>query len=254
MTAPISVQLYSLRESMNKDFRGTVEKVARMGYAGVEPAGFPGSSPKEAMKLFEDLGLKVSGVHAGLPLGEKQAEILNIMESLGNPPLVIPSQPAELFDSMEGLKKLTVILNNANKVAKLHGFRLGFHNHVVEMNPIEGRSALLVLSDLLDPEIFFEVDTYWAKVGGVDPAELVKKLGSKAPLLHIKDGPCVKGEPMVALGEGVMDIGAIVEAGRPYTEWLIVELDACATDMVEAVEKSYRYLVGKGYAHGNKQD
>lgn len=252
MTAPISVQLYSLRESMNKDFNGTIEKVAKMGYAGVEPAGFPGTTPKEAMKLFVDLGLKVSGVHAGLPLGDQQAEILKIMKILGNPPLVIPWQPPEFFESMDGLKKLAGIFNDAHKVAADHGFKMGFHNHFAEMNLIEGKPALLVLSDMVDPDIFFEVDTYWAKVGGVDPAELVKTLGARAPLLHIKDGPCVKGEPMVAVGDGKMDIASIVNAGKPYTEWLVVELDACATDMAEAVEKSYSYLVGKGFAHGTR--
>jgi sugar phosphate isomerase/epimerase len=106
---------------------------------------------------------------------------------------------------------------------------------------------------MVDPGVFFEVDTYWAQTGGVEAADLVRKLGAKAPLLHIKDGPCVKGEPMTAVGDGVMDVGAIVNAGKPYTEWMIVELDACATDIIEAVAKSYSYLVGKGFAHGTKK-
>jgi sugar phosphate isomerase/epimerase len=78
----------------------------------------------------------------------------------------------------------------------------------------------------------------------------VGRLGKRAPLLHIKDGPCVRGEPMVAVGDGTMDFSRIVEAGAGSTEWMIVELDACATDMVEAVEKSYHYLVRNGLAHG----
>jgi len=61
-------------------------------------------------------------------------------------------------------------------------------------------------------------------------------------LLHIKDGPCVKGEPMTAVGEGVMDFDAVMGAVGDACEWYIVELDSCATDMVEAVEKSATYL------------
>jgi sugar phosphate isomerase/epimerase len=106
--------------------------------------------------------------------------------------------------------------------------------------------------EYLSPDVFFEIDTYWVQTAGPDPAEVVKKLGQKAPFLHIKDGPCVKGEPMVAVGDGVMDFPSIIEAGEGTTEWLVVELDACATDMMEAVKKSYDYLVGTGLARGNR--
>ncbi len=71
---------------------------------------------------------------------------------------------------------------------------------------------------------------------------LVKELGPRAPLLHIKDGPAVKNEPMVAVGDGMMDFPSLIQAAGENTEWLIVELDQCATDMLEAVGKSYRYL------------
>lgn len=253
MTAPIALQLYSVREAMNKNFQETVTKVAQMGYAGVETAGFPNTTPKEAMKLFNQLGLKVCAAHISMPIGDKQAEVLATMEALGNPSLVVPWQPPELFESMDGLRKLAENLNEANKVAKANGFRLGYHNHHAEMHPIDGKPALLALSEMVDPGVFFEVDTYWAQTGGVDAADLVRKLRTKAPLLHIKDGPCLKGEPMTAVGDGVMNIGAIVKAGKPHTEWMIVELDACATDIVEAVAKSYTYLVGKGFAYGTKK-
>ena len=66
----------------------------------------------------------------------------------------------------------------------------------------------------------------------------------------LKDGPLVQTEPMVAVGQGKMDIESIIAAGAGSTEWLVVELDRCATDMMTAVEKSYTYLVEKGWAHG----
>ena len=78
------------------------------------------------------------------------------------------------------------------------------------------------------------------------------RLGSRAPLLHVKDGPCQIEAPMTALGEGVVDIPGVVAAGAESTDWLIVELDRCATDMLEAVRKSYQYLIEKGLAPGNK--
>jgi sugar phosphate isomerase/epimerase len=109
----------------------------------------------------------------------------------------------------------------------------------------------MMLEDL-DPDVFLEVDVYWVQTARQDPVQVIRRLGSRAPLLHIKDGPCQIEEPMTALGEGVVDIPGVVAAGAASTEWLIVELDRCATDMLEAVRKSYQYLVGKGLARGNK--
>ena len=81
---------------------------------------------------------------------------------------------------------------------------------------------------------------------------MVRRLGSRAPLLHIKDGPCEMEAPMTALGEGVVDLPSVIAAGAGSTEWLVVELDRCATDLTEAVRKSYQYLIGKELARGNK--
>jgi sugar phosphate isomerase/epimerase len=251
MKPPIALQLYTVREAANQDYRKTVERVAQMGYVGVETAGFPGTTPKAARALFDDLGLKVCGAHLPMPLGEKAVEVLETIAALGNPPLVVPWQPPELFENAEGLAKLAALLNESQAVAKKNGFRLGYHNHHAEMHPMDGKPALLALSDMVDPEIIFEVDTYWAQTGGVDPAGLVRDLGARVSLLHVKDGPCVRGEPMLPIGDGVMDFPSIFEAGKSDVQWAIVELDACAMDMVAAVEKSYRYLVGQGLAYGN---
>ncbi len=106
------------------------------------------------------------------------------------------------------------------------------------------------MRELLDPAVFFELDTYWIQTAGVDAAEIVAEMGERAPLLHIKDGPCEIGKPQTAVGEGMMDIAAVVKAGEGAARWLVVELDACATDMLEAVEKSIDYLTDEGLGHG----
>jgi len=107
---------------------------------------------------------------------------------------------------------------------------------------VDGRYVYHVMLEELDPSVLFELDTYWIQTAGCDPAAVVKEFGARAPLLHIKDGPAVKEEPMQALGTGAMDIPALLEAGAGNVEWVIVELDRCATDMTEAVRKSYQYL------------
>jgi len=252
MPAPIALQLYSLREALAQDYGGGVKKVAEMGYVGVETAGFPGTTPQAAGQLFKELGLQVAAAHAPLPVGEKQTQVLDTMRAIGCQHLVCAYQPRELFASVEGIRRVADTLNEAYAVARANGLRFSYHNHWAEFQTVGERNAFDLLLEQLDPGVCLEVDTYWAKTAGVDPAAVVRKLGARAPLLHIKDGPCVTDQPQVAVGDGAVDVPAIVQAGAGHTQWLIVELDRCATDMLAAVEKSYRYLVGKGLAHGRQ--
>jgi sugar phosphate isomerase/epimerase len=252
MPAPIALQLYSLRERLNAGYAAGVRKVAEIGFVGVETAGFPGITPQAAAELFRELGLTVCSAHSSLPLGDRQAEVLDTLAALGCTRLICPWMPPERFASLRGIRQVCDELNAANAVARGHGLTLSYHNHWAECALVDGRRVYEILLDYLAPDIFFEVDTYWAQTAGVDPAALVRQLGTRAPLLHIKDGPCSLDAPMTAVGDGSVAVPGIVAAGAGATEWLIVEIDRCATDMFEAVAKSYRYMVGKGLAHGKR--
>ena len=250
MSPPIALQLYTLREALARDFAGTIRQVAAPGYVGVETAGFPNTTPGAAARLFKDLGLTVCSAHSPLPLSNKKQEVLDTLGALGCPRLVCASQPPELFQSVDGIRRVCETLNEASAVARAHGLTLGYHNHWWEFLPVggDGRRAYQVMLEHLAPEVFLEVDTYWIKAAGADPAAVLRELGPRAPLLHIKDGPATREAPMTAVGEGVMDFAAIAQASA--AEWWIVELDRCATDMQEAVQRSYTYLTTKGLAHG----
>ena len=250
MSAPIGIQLYSVREAVAKDFAGTVRKIASMGYAGVETAGFPGTTAQDAANLFRELGLSVSSAHSPLPLGDKKNEVLDNMAALGCKYLVCASRPRESFESVDQIKANCDVLNEANAIAQQNGLTLFYHNHDWEYQPLGDKRAYQFLVECLDPAIKLELDTYWIKAAGCDPVEIVKEFGSRAPLIHIKDGPAVRGQPMTAVGDGVVDVRGIVNAAQSTAEWLIVEIDECATDMLQAVEKSYQYLVREGLGHG----
>lgn len=251
MPAPIALQLYTLREAIAAEgYSAVVKKVADMGFAGVETAGFRGTTAKEAAKLFADLGLAVPSAHIAMPLDEAKNEVLDTMATLGAKQITSPSIGREPYQSLDGIKKACERFNQANAVAREHGYTFAIHNHWMEFQEVEGRNAFDVLLDNLDDTVLFQLDTYWIQTAGVDAVETIKKLGKRAPTLHVKDGPCTREEPMQAFGEGKMDIPALVAAGGDATEWLIVELDRCATDMAEAVEKSYTYMIEKGLARG----
>jgi len=252
MPIPLAIQLYSVRDTLAQDFAGVVQKIAAIGYAGVEPAGFPGTTPQEAGKLFRDLGLAVPSAHTALPLGEHENEVLDAMAAIGCPRIISGKGPDD-FTTLDQVKQTCDLFNQASSVAAESGLQFGIHNHWWEFQQVEGHLVLDVMLEHLEPGVFFEIDTYWVQAAGHDPAAVVGQLGKRTPLLHIKDGPAVRGEPMVAVGDGVMDVPSIVQAGAGSTEWMIVELDACATDMMEAVEKSYDYLVSKGLARGNSR-
>ncbi len=251
MSVPIGLQLYTLRDALAADFEGTIRQVAAQGYVGVESANaaYVSTTPTAAAKLFQELGLQVPSAHSDLPLGAKKNAVLDTMQILGCKDLVCPYIPAEEFASEDRIKFHSDELNQADEIARENGMRLSYHNHWWEYRQqVNGRPAYKIMLENVAPTVNFEVDTYWVKTGGYDPADIIREYGSRAPLLHIKDGSTDEKDPMVAVGDGVMDWASIISAGKP--EWLIVELDRCATDMLEAVGRSYTYLTSKGYAHG----
>jgi sugar phosphate isomerase/epimerase len=244
--------LYTVREALGEDFAGMMQRIADIGYVGVEPAlGTLGTTPVEAGRLFKELGLQVPSAHTPLPLGAEKDRVIEAMAALDCRCIVSGKGP-ESFQTLEQVRQSCDLFNEAHAAAKENGMSFGIHNHWWEFQAVEGRYVYDIMLDRLDPEIFFEVDTYWVRTAGLDPAEVVRELGRRAPLLHIKDGPAVRGAPMVAVGDGVLDVPAIVRAAEGQAQWLIVELDECATDMMEAVEKSYHYLVEGGLARGKE--
>lgn len=252
MTTPIALQLYTVRDLLAQDFEGTIRKVSGLGYIGVETANMFGGSLASAAKLFDELGLTVMGAHSPLPLGDEKQAVIDTMGELRCKRLIVAWQPPEKYKSLDGIKNICETLNEGAAIAKAHGLQVGYHNHWFEYERVENRIPIDVMLEHLDPDVFFEVDVYWVQTAGQNPVDVVRRLSSRAPLLHIKDGPCQIEAPMTALGEGIVDIPGVVAAGVGSTEWLVVELDRCATDMMEAVHKSYQYLIGEELARGHK--
>jgi len=254
MRKPIAVQLYTLREESEADFPAVLERLGRIGYQGVEPAGLHGLSPGEFTRHLEDAELEVSSAHVPAPIGDKANKILDELEAIGSPVAVVAFLPPERFADLDAVRAVAAELNEAHENAKQREIGLAYHNHWWEFSTrIDGKSAHTALFELLDPEIIAELDVYWAQVGGEDPTKLVAALGARAQLLHVKDGPADdRKSDMTAVGAGVLDIAGILAAGRA-AEWHIVELDRCATDMFEAVEQSYEYLVGEDLSEGRRE-
>lgn len=249
---PISIQLYTVREAAAQDFPATLRTIADIGYKGVEFAGLHGHDPKEIATLISDLGMKASSSHTGLPTPESVGQIVETEAALGNTRVISGFGPDD-FKTMDAVKQVAEKFNTAAELLKPHGMTFGFHNHWWEFFSVDGQ----VIYDILmaeAPDMFSELDVYWCKFGKNDPVEVIGKYGKRLPLLHIKDGMLEEGKHVhTAVGSGLLDMPAIIGAADPDTlEYVVVELDACETDMMEAVRKSYEYLTTNGLAEGNK--
>lgn len=240
MPQPIGLQLYSVRDQLAQDYAGVIRQIAQMGYVGVEPAGYPGSTVDEAKKLYDELGFKVESGHFPLAVGDDKNATLEQAQKLGVK-WVISGKGPDQFVTVDEIKRTCDLFNEAHANARECGLTFGIHNHWWEFEQIDGRLKIDVMLECLDPEIVFEMDTYWVTVAGQDPIAMLEKLGSRVKLLHVKDGPVEKGVPMTAVGKGKMDYTKIIPAAK-HAEWMVVELDECATDMLEAVQESLQYL------------
>ena len=246
MRNPLAIQLYTLRQELPGDRAGVLRRLAGFGYGAVEPYDVI-SDPDGLRADLDAAGLAVCSVHAR-PFGAEADAALRGTRTVGAHTVIVPSMPPGRFADADAVRALARELNDAAARAGGHGLRLGYHNHDFELSSlIGGRPALEVLADELDPGVLLEVDTYWAAVGGQDVPGLLGRLGDRVRYLHVKDGPVTKDDPMTAVGAGKMPVAEIL-AASPWVEWKVVELDACATDMMEAVADSISWLTSQGLA------
>lgn len=241
MPRPLSVQLYSVRDELAADRAGTLERLAAMGYGAVEAFDVTDDAPGLA-RIAEGLGLAVSGAHVGHALAGDPGPVFDAVAALGTDLAVVPAGfPHQDFTTRDGLARVADRLTSLAQRAARHGLRLGYHNHWWEVEPrLDGAHALDVLAGLLDPDVFLEVDTYWAAVGGADVPALLGRLGDRVEALHLKDGPGTKDDPNVAVGGGTMPVPEVLAAAPDA--WRVVEFDACAGDLLGELAASRVYV------------
>jgi sugar phosphate isomerase/epimerase len=249
-TKPVALQLWTLREMAKQDFLGVLKLLGKIGYAGIEPAGLFDMTAKDVRKVLDDQGMKCCSVHSGIPTKETINARVDEAAALGTKLLVAGLGPKD-FATAESRQAGFARIQEATALCAAAGVRFVYHNHNWEFDKIDGRLGYDLLMQAV-PGMFSEVDTYWAaNFGQNDPAVQIRQYAPRVPLLHIKDGPLVQGEPNVAVGTGKMNFPAMVAAADPNVlTWLIVEFDRCATDMPTAVEESLKYLVKAGLGHG----
>jgi len=255
----IAVQLYTVRQAFEKDIPGTLHQLASLGIRHVETAFWPKNiTLQQAARYIKDAGLSVCSCHTDIPAADHKAAVLETAEAFGCKRVIWHGWPEDKrYSSVDGTKKLIDIYNNAGAWAKSNGLEFGLHNHWWEFrNRVGGRLVYEWLLEGVSKDVFFEIDTYWVKVAGQDPAAIINRYGDRAKFLHMKDGPAKynqalvedKPDPMVALGKGTQNVPAIAKAARGHIEWMVIEMDVVAGDVYAAIKDSYDYLVSHQFA------
>ncbi len=249
---PISVQLYSLREEAAQGMLPVLQRLATIGYQGVEPAGFFDLTPQSFRTAVEDLGMKVSSTHSPWASADNLSEVIDTCGILGVDLTACGYGPDD-FATVAAIEKTAETTRQMHETLAASGITLVVHNHQWEFEKIDGRLKHEIFTELC-PDVQLELDTYWsANFGANDPAAMTKQFADRSPLLHIKDGSLVKDAPLLSVGAGKIDVPAVIAAMNPdVTRWLVVEQDNSETDMFECIEASYRYLTTNGLAAGDR--
>jgi len=248
---PVALQLYTVRDETAKDFIGTLKKVAQIGFAGVELAGTGNLPATELTKVLDDLNLKPAGSHAGIEALQKEfTEVVEYNLALGNKNIVCPWLPEEFRRTPADWRNAGELFTRLARNLMKHNLAFAYHNHAFEFEQCDSQTGYDLLLGASDPNLVkMELDVYWAKFGGMDPAALIEKLGQRITLFHLKEMANDPTRSMTEIGQGVIDFPAIFAAAcTTRAEWYIVEQDTCARPSLESARMSFDTLKKWGIA------
>lgn len=269
--APLSVQLFSVRDQLAADRGAALDRVAAIGFRHVEPFGLCAPDRPAAARLTEvrelraaldAAGLGVSAVHAGLP--ENLGELVEECGVLGadtvfvpHPHMVAGAIPFDehTFTGAAGpagpaaLDAFAARLGAAAEELATHGLRLGYHNHWFEWAALpDGTTAWDRFWTRAGETLHAELDVYWTVAAGADPAAVLTDLAERTVALHIKDGPAEPWQPQTPIGTGRVDPDETLRHMPASVRWCVAEVDSTDLDPYELLTGNARTLVERGYA------
>lgn len=227
----IGIQLYTLRNELGKDPTGTLKQVAAAGYKQVELYGFPNADT--LIKGAKDAGLAINSSHFewDCVVNPKDAafsdfqKILEKAKEIGLSHLVIPYLKGDTIKNLDAYKKIAENSNKAAALSKQAGIELSYHNHNFEFAPKDGgKSGYDIFIEEFSEDMKFEIDVFWVKAAGIDPAALINKLSGRVSQLHLKDlkegmtlpnyASNLPADAFGELGDGIIPMKPILAAAK----------------------------------------
>lgn len=240
MEPKIALQLWSIKEDCEKDFRNTLREVKKAGYAGVEFAGYHGHSATEVRDLLNELDLAVAASHVPYEkLVDDFDATVAFEKAIGNTRIVIPYAT---FPDKKGWEDFAATLKTLLPTLQAEGFTVYYHNHGHEFTSISDFDAVAYLATAL-PGLKLEVDVYWLQYAEQNVDAWLEAQKAAVGLLHIKE---MQAEPKESteIGKGILPIVEYVQKAKTFElPWLIVEQEAFqALTPMEAMRANYQAL------------
>jgi sugar phosphate isomerase/epimerase len=271
---PVAVQVYSVREDAQKDFKGTLQQIKDMGYDGVELAGLYKLAPSDVKRALDEVGIPAISAHVPYELLTKDTEkTIDDYIIIGCQYIVIPYLVDDLRPGSPNFDNVLKEIERIGKVCKSKGVTLLYHNHDFEFVRMQDGSYGLdaIYSAISSEYLQTQLDTCWIKVAGEDPVKYIEKYANRSPVVHVKDfykegmpqdmyeliGIETEKKEEVPkgffefrpVGYGMQNVPAILEATlKAGARWIVVEQDSSndRTPM-EAIRMSREYLRKLGW-------
>jgi sugar phosphate isomerase/epimerase len=278
MGLDVGLQTYSVRNSFQHDSIGTLEAIAEAGYKNLQLTRVAATaagvthvagtmSAAELKQRLDGLGMRVVSLHAGVNEQTDWDRLLAFNHELGSSSIIVP---IAFYTDRASVLDYAHTLNRYGERCRKQGVDFQYHNHFQEFQVVDGQTIMDLLLEHTDKDLVkFELDTYWAARGGVDPAAWLRKLGDRCDIVHQKDIPTTaqprdwfdhfghdthitlqmmyetqQPEQFTEIGEGTMDIPALIATMRQTGVWyILVEQDASARSELESIRVSYQNIV-----------
>lgn len=243
--AAYGVQLYSFRDAMAKDAKGTLEKIASIGLKKIESARsgkghYYGLSPKEMKEACDALGMTLVSGHVALDNNFERT--MEEAVASGQEYLICSSMPSK-GQTVENYKKVAEAFNKAGAECQKRGIKFGYHNHEYEFESENGQVLYDVLMDHTDANlVHMELDLGWVIVGGKDPLDYFEKYPGRFPLWHLKDMNMTKKES-TEFGKGGLDIKTMMQNQKASgVKHIFIEQEEYATTPLESMKHNMKFL------------
>ena len=237
------IQLYSLRDVMENDFLGTLDKLGNkgFGYTGVEFAGFGGVSADELKRVLDDNGLKALASHTGYDrLKNALDEEIAFQKTLGIEYIICPGASMKSRAEVLNLAKEFTSFNEKITAA---GMKFGYHNHAHEFVTDEGEYMLDILYDNLPCDAVMELDIYWSEYAGIDSLAFMEKHKKRLELLHVKQIDKDKNNSEV--DNGLIDFKDVITKAKAMgVKHFILEQEEYEVSSISSAENAIKYILG----------
>ncbi|GGE08592.1 sugar phosphate isomerase [Marinithermofilum abyssi] len=247
MTYRLGIQLYSVKEAAEADLLDTIRRVGKMGYDGVEFAGFFGHAVSDIRRVMREAGVQAAGSH--VPYDQLKSsrlmEILDDHRELGCSLVICPYLEEHQRRKASDYRLVAAELNRIGEACNQAGITFGYHHHDFELADQGGITGLEILMEETHPQwVKLELDVFWAVYMGRSPLQLLEKYGNRITAIHMKDLTQMEGQKIsTEIGRGEIDPAEIVEAAQSLAiPWVIVEQEHFEQDPMMAAQENARRM------------